>query len=94
MTALNFIKMHGLGNDFVVFDGRKSPIELTAVQTRSIADRRRGIGCDQVISLENAHNGGDIMMRIHNSDGGEVEACGNATPVSYTHLTLPTTPYV
>ena len=79
MTALKFLKMHGLGNDFVVFDGRKSPIELTEAQTRSIADRRRGIGCDQVILLENARSGGDIMMRINNSDGGEIEACGNAT---------------
>ena len=79
MSKLEFIKMHGLGNDFVVFDARNTPIKLTAVQTQSIADRRRGIGCDQVILLENARNRGDVMMRIYNSDGGEVGACGNAT---------------
>jgi diaminopimelate epimerase len=79
MVALKFIKMHGLGNDFVVFDARNTPIELTALQTQSIADRHRGIGCDQVILLENARSRGDVMMRIYNSDGGEVEACGNAT---------------
>lgn len=79
MTALKFIKMHGLGNDFVIFDARNTPIELNALQTQAIADRRRGIGCDQVIMLENARKGGDILMRIRNADGGEVEACGNAT---------------
>jgi diaminopimelate epimerase len=78
MTSLKFLKMHGLGNDFVIFDARNTPIDLTASQTQSIADRRRGIGCDQVILLENARNRGDVMMRIYNSDGGEVEACGNA----------------
>jgi diaminopimelate epimerase len=78
MTTLKFIKMHGLGNDFVIFDTRNASIELSALQTQTIADRRRGIGCDQVILLEKSRKGGDIMMRIRNADGGEVEACGNA----------------
>jgi len=82
MTALKFIKMHGLGNDFVILDGRGTPLELNAAQTLAIADRRRGIGCDQLILLEesSADSGKDIdlVMRIRNADGGEVEACGNA----------------
>lgn len=79
MTALKFIKMHGLGNDFVVLDGRGTPIELTSAQTQAIADRRRGIGCDQLILLEESKKDADLVMRIRNADGGEVEACGNAT---------------
>jgi len=78
MTALKFIKMHGLGNDFVILDGRGTPLELNAAQTLAIADRRRGIGCDQLILLEEATGDADLMMRIRNADGGEVEACGNA----------------
>ncbi|HUJ47341.1 MAG TPA: diaminopimelate epimerase [Rhizomicrobium sp.] len=76
MTA--FLKMHGLGNDFVVFDARKSPVSLDRAQARAIADRRLGIGCDQVIVIEGARNGANVAMRIFNSDGGEVESCGNA----------------
>lgn len=76
MTA--FLKMHGLGNDFVVFDGRNQPVALSAAEARAIADRRFGIGCDQVIVIEQAKNGVDAFMRIFNSDGGEVESCGNA----------------
>ena len=77
MTARRFIKMHGLGNDFVVFDGRVTPIILNTKQAQTIADRRTGIGCDQIITLEPSEKA-DLFMRIHNSDGGEVEACGNA----------------
>ena len=77
MTA--FLKMHGLGNDFVVFDGRKSGIPLGAELARAVADRRLGIGCDQVIVIEPSKNGAEIAMRILNADGSEVEACGNAT---------------
>ncbi|WP_119461676.1 diaminopimelate epimerase [Rhodospirillaceae bacterium SYSU D60014] len=79
MGALSFTKMHGLGNDFVVLDGRVRPLDLTAAQARAIADRKTGIGCDQLILLEPARNGADLRMRIRNADGGEVEACGNAT---------------
>ncbi|MBT3989121.1 MAG: diaminopimelate epimerase [Rhodospirillaceae bacterium] len=79
MSALKFIKMHGLGNDFVILDGRGTPIELNSAQTQAIADRRRGIGCDQLILLEESPGEADLKMRIRNADGGEVEACGNAT---------------
>jgi diaminopimelate epimerase len=73
-----FLKMHGLGNDFVVFDARKSGLVLDAALARAVADRREGIGCDQVIVIEQAKNGADAAMRIFNADGGEVESCGNA----------------
>ncbi|WP_394726968.1 diaminopimelate epimerase [Altererythrobacter sp. GH1-8] len=74
-----FIKMHGLGNDFVVLDARaKSLPEVTSQAARAIADRQTGIGCDQLIILENS-DAADLRMRIYNSDGGEVEACGNAS---------------
>ncbi|HEX8512177.1 MAG TPA: diaminopimelate epimerase [Allosphingosinicella sp.] len=72
-----FRKMHGLGNDFVIFDGREAPVEMTEARARAIADRRTGIGCDQLIVLERSDQA-DVRMRIWNSDGGEVESCGNA----------------
>jgi diaminopimelate epimerase len=74
-----FMKMHGAGNDFVVLDGRARPLGLTPDRIRLIADRRRGIGCDQLISLEPGAAGADVFMRIHNPDGSEAGACGNAT---------------
>lgn len=70
--------MHGLGNDFVVFDARRVPLALDLASARAVADRHTGIGCDQVIVLERARNRGDALMRIFNADGNEVEACGNA----------------
>lgn len=76
MTA--FLKMHGLGNDFAVFDARKQALAFDAATARAIADRRHGVGCDQVIVIAPAANGADAAMRIYNSDGGEVESCGNA----------------
>jgi len=80
MTALPFLKMHGLGNDFVVIDARRRAVALDETETRRIADRRQGIGCDQLIVIEPARNSlADAFMRIRNSDGGEVQACGNAT---------------
>jgi diaminopimelate epimerase len=76
--SLRFHKMHGLGNDFVVIDARQAPVAMDSARARAIADRREGIGCDQVILVEpSAH--ADARMRIWNSDGGEVEACGNAS---------------
>jgi diaminopimelate epimerase len=75
---LPFTKMHGLGNDFVVIDARERPLALTDDQKRRIADRRRGIGCDQLIVLERSA-GADVFMRIFNPDGSEAGACGNAT---------------
>jgi diaminopimelate epimerase len=74
----HFIKMHGLGNDFVILDARKDPVAMDAARARAIADRRTGIGCDQVILLEPS-DVADLRMRIWNADGGEVESCGNAT---------------
>ncbi len=80
MNPRPFIKMHGLGNDFVVVDARTEPFVLDDASTRAVADRRTGIGCDQLITLEPPTNGAaDVFMRIRNADGGEVEACGNAT---------------
>lgn len=73
-----FIKIHGLGNDFVVIDRRETPIAVDSALAAALADRHRGIGCDQVILLDNAADA-DLGMRIFNADGGEVEACGNAT---------------
>jgi diaminopimelate epimerase len=76
MTA--FLKMHGLGNDFVVFDARRERIALDAASAKALADRRFGVGCDQVIVIGEGKNGFDAAMRIYNADGGEVESCGNA----------------
>lgn len=76
-----FIKMHGLGNDFIVLDAREKAIpEMTSMVARALADRHTGIGCDQVIVLEPIVNTdqADFRMRIFNCDGAEVEACGNA----------------
>jgi len=77
MTA--FLKMHGLGNDFVVFDARKEGLALSRDTARALADRRFGIGCDQVVVIERARTPADAFLRFLNSDGGEVESCGNAT---------------
>jgi diaminopimelate epimerase len=70
--------MHGLGNDFVIVDAREEPFDVAPVLVRAIADRRTGVGCDQLIVLEPSDTA-DLRMRIWNSDGGEVESCGNAT---------------
>ena len=78
--ATPFVKMHGLGNDFVVFDARARALPaLSSDVVRRIADRHTGIGCDQLIVVEPARDGGDVRMLIFNADGGEVEACGNAS---------------
>ncbi len=76
---LSFRKMHGLGNDFVLLDGRAQPLGLTLAEMMALADRRRGIGCDQLIIMEPPPAGTDVFMRIHNPDGSEAGACGNAT---------------
>ena len=72
-----FRKMHGLGNDFVILDAREEAVAMDGARARAIADRRTGVGCDQVILLEPSQ-AADVRMRIWNADGGEVEACGNA----------------
>jgi diaminopimelate epimerase len=70
--------MHGLGNDFVVLDGIGQHVELTGAQLRLLADRRFGVGCDQVLVVERPRQPGvDFRYRIFNADGGEVEQCGN-----------------
>ncbi|VAW20818.1 Diaminopimelate epimerase [hydrothermal vent metagenome] len=75
-----YLKMNGLGNDFVVLDGRQQKLALTSDQVRWIADREQGIGCDQLILIEPAISASsDVFMRIYNQDGSEVAACGNAT---------------
>jgi diaminopimelate epimerase len=80
MGRVPFIKMHGLGNDFVVLDLRQGAIAVAAAGVRALANRRTGIGCDQLILLEPpSHPGAQALMRIRNADGGEAEACGNAT---------------
>jgi len=78
MTGLGFLKMHGLGNDFVIVDARSRDIPLSPDAIRTIADRHLGVGCDQFIRLEPSARG-DVFMRIWNPDGSEAEACGNAT---------------
>ncbi|MCU0790986.1 MAG: diaminopimelate epimerase [Nitratireductor sp.] len=77
-APLHFRKMNGLGNDFVVFDARSAPVAMTEARARAIADRRSGIGCDQLIVLEPSKRA-DVTMRIWNNEGGEVESCGNAS---------------
>lgn len=75
----DFLKMHGLGNDFVVIDARSEPYTPSPAAVRAIADRRTGVGCDQFIVLEPPTRPGSAgFMRIRNADGGEVSACGNA----------------
>ena len=80
MAQIPFRKMHGLGNDFVVLDRRRHSIAVDAAMARALADRRTGIGCDQVILLEPPRDpAAQLFMRILNPDGSEAEACGNGT---------------
>ena len=76
-----FRKMHGCGNDFVVFDERSGALGFTPARAAALADRRTGIGCDQFITIEPPPSGSnaDAFMRIRNPDGSEAGACGNAT---------------
>ena len=78
MTRLRFTKMHGLGNDFVVLDGIHQKVDLSVAELRRLADRRYGVGCDQILVVERPTRAGvDFRYRIWNADGGEVEQCGN-----------------
>jgi diaminopimelate epimerase len=80
MTTVPFLKMHGLGNDFVVLDARRQKLTLSEQQRRRLADRHLGVGFDQMVTLENPVTpGADVFMRLHNADGSEARACGNAT---------------
>ncbi len=71
--------MHGLGNDFVILDGRTDKVRLSVEQIRAIGDRRRGVGFDQLVILEPPQKTNGVFMRIYNPDGSEARACGNAT---------------
>ena len=77
MTA--FLKMHGLGNDFVVFDARDTAFALTPAQARAVADRHFGIGCDTVVVIRPGGAAADASLLFYNADGAESESCGNAT---------------
>ena len=75
---MQFTKMHGLGNDFVVIDGIHQKVDITPELARRLADRHFGVGCDQILLVERpSEKGADFKYRIWNSDGGEVEQCGN-----------------
>ncbi|MDE2383949.1 MAG: diaminopimelate epimerase [Alphaproteobacteria bacterium] len=76
--TLPFRKMNGLGNDFVVLDARQHPLAITEAGARAIANRKTGIGCDQLIVMEPSRSA-DVRMRIWNAEGGEVPSCGNAS---------------
>ncbi len=79
MNALSFTKMHGLGNDFVVIDDARGAA-LDVARVRHIADRRHGVGCDQILVIEQPTDPkADIFMRIYNPDGSQAQACGNGT---------------
>lgn len=78
LRSISFVKMNGLGNDFVVIDARADPLRLSAGLSAAIANRKTGVGCDQVIVLEPSRTA-DVFMRILNADGSEVGACGNAS---------------
>ena len=74
---LSFTKMHSLGNDFVLLDGVRRPFHLGRDHIQHLADRHRGIGCDQLIVAEPGRNGADFSIRIFNTDGSQAEQCGN-----------------
>ena len=75
---MEFRKMNGLGNDFVVLDARARPVSIDPEKARAIADRKTGVGCDQLIVIEPSSTA-DVRMRIWNNEGFEVESCGNAS---------------
>lgn len=74
---MNFTKMNGAGNDFVVVDNRDGSLQLDKATIARVCDRHRGVGADGLLAVEPAENGGDFRMRYYNADGGEAEMCGN-----------------
>lgn len=78
MNIRPFYKMHGLGNDFIIFDARKDLLSLTSEQVRALSDRKRGIGCDQLIVMKKSDKA-DVFIEIWNANGTRVGACGNAS---------------
>jgi len=86
---IQFIKMQGLGNDFVILDGREQDLQHLGVQhIKAMAERRTGVGCDQVILLSPSKNA-DIFMTIYNADGSVAGACGNGTRCVVSYLNQP-----
>ena len=80
MQKIEFTKMHGLGNDFVIIDNKRSKnIDITEDIVKKLSDRRTGAGCDQVIATSNSKNNVDADIRIYNPGGDSAEACGNGT---------------
>lgn len=75
---MKFFKMHGLGNDFVIFDARSEMLVLTDQDIIEVSDRRRGVGCDLITVIENSEKA-DVAVQFFNGDGSESGACGNAT---------------
>ena len=85
---LRFTKMHGAGNDFIVVDATQRPLDISADQWRALADRRFGIGADQILVVEKARlPDTDFRYRIFNADGGEVEQCGNGARAFVKYVT-------
>ena len=86
---LAFTKMHGAGNDFVVLDFTREAFTLDSTQLKKLADRHRGVGCDQILVVQKPDDGAaDFRYRIFNADGGEVEQCGNGARcfVKFVHV--------
>ena len=79
MAPRPFLKMHGLGNDFVVFDAREAPLAMTGALAKALADRHTGIGCDQLIVVGPGSTAGAVTARFWNHDGSESAACGNGS---------------
>ena len=79
MQKIDFIKMHGLGNDFVIIDKRSKDISITENLIRQLSDRRTGAGCDQLITINNSKKNVDADIEIFNPEGDRAEACGNGT---------------
>jgi diaminopimelate epimerase len=84
--AISFMKMHGLGNDFVVLDGRAQTVEMTAHLAQAIGDRHRGVGFDQLAIIEPSAGDAAARLTFYNADGSTAGACGNATRCIARHL--------
>ena len=78
-TDLPFYKMHGLGNDFIVLDSRDNQVMPDEQQMRCLADRHKGVGCDQIMVMRSSDQAGTIRLDMFNADGSPAGACGNGT---------------
>ena len=79
MHEFKFVKMNGLGNDFIVIDQRVSEFDLSEEQIKLICNRTDGVGCDQLIMIRKSQDNSDPLIKFFNSDGGEIDACGNGS---------------